>query len=148
MSEKGESKELDFPEQLSNHSEYFVIAGVFAAIATYVYQATDGFSGGPTSAGFVSSVSLFGLSFFMVVLFYQQLKREVDTWVDLYQAHFKPGNAELAIFSALLFICIMSILGTIPQLETGFVLFGVILYFLGLVYLSMRGGQVGLPRPP
>lgn len=128
-----EPEEIDFTQQLEDHSHLFLIAGVFTAVAAYLYRSL---SSNPTPDQRIPILAFLSIAGLLLVLFYTQLKNEVGSWSQLVNAHI--SNLDLAMFSTILAIAILGLVPLAPGAESGILMFSFILAFCIVPYIFLR----------
>ncbi|WP_049971201.1 hypothetical protein [Haladaptatus cibarius] len=133
---KREADKFTFDSFLKNNSEYFVVMGVFAALAIYIRQ-MSGFNsireaGTATQFSFFTS---FLMGLLVIALFYKQMSRKLGSLGELAKAHRLSSNIDLTLFTSLLTLTLVGLWEII--IPSGGILFLIVTTGLALLLLIL-----------
>jgi hypothetical protein len=143
---------FDLADFIGDHSELFVVMGVFGALAIYISQSASAELGTDANlmikTGFVSA---FGVSILRYALIYRKLIGVFGDWNALYRAHFRLKNAPLAVFSLFSALLVLSLSFMLTQHEPVvflILLVGAFAAGAGIVTRIVYGVARRVPRTP
>lgn len=112
-----DSDSFDLAGFLDDHSELFVVMGVFAALSVYLSdsaQTTLQKAPETVQGGYVASLVITGV---VGVLIYREMMREFGSFNNLVEGHFQARNIDLFVFSVMFLLLFQAILSLAVQLQ-------------------------------
>ncbi|QDX41294.1 hypothetical protein [Salarchaeum sp. JOR-1] len=135
-SDDGPQLSVDIANQISTNSGYFVVSGVFAAFAVYIYRTLPA-NPGPFER--FMYIPFIALSIFSAAMFYAHLASEVGSWGSLWEAHFQFKNVDLFFFTTLILTAVSGISSLPTGDGRGVILFLIILMVFASIFLVNAG---------